>query len=34
MKIHTAVVLALFGLAMSPVAVGADPQQDQAGMYE
>jgi hypothetical protein len=30
MKIHTAFALALFGLALSLVAVRADAQQDQA----
>ena len=30
MKIQTAFALALFGLALSPVAVTADAQQDQA----
>ena len=29
MKIHAALALALFGLALSPVAVRADAQQDQ-----
>jgi hypothetical protein len=30
MKIHTAFALALFALALSPVAVRADAQQDQS----
>ena len=29
MKIHTALALALFGLALTPAAVRADGQQDQ-----
>jgi hypothetical protein len=29
MKIHTAFALISFGLALSPAAVSADPQQDQ-----